>query len=55
MLGLIQFLPLVVVIIVAISVVRNVLRLTKKLGDGSSPLSRTPPADDPDLTDEAKA
>ena len=54
MFGLIQYLPLIFVLVVVVSIVRNVLRLTKKLGDTSSSLPRAPEAYDPGLSERTR-
>jgi hypothetical protein len=54
MLGLIQFLPLVFVLLVVFSIVRNVLRLTKKLGDTTSSSPRAPEVHDPALAERTR-
>lgn len=52
MFSLIQFLPLVVVIIVAVSVVRNVLQLSKKVRDNPPPSPRA--SEDPAQVDRTR-
>lgn len=51
--GFMQFLPLVFVLLVVVSIVRNVLRLTKKIGE-NSPSPRQPDAYDSAMAERTR-